>query len=184
MAGQDLLDQRAAGTGHAEHEDRNWRRIAHAAEAIQQAGVEHVGNGPENLLTGRFIVIDFAALEGIALEQMLEGAAIVADVFERLAEREVDVQHLAGRQTVGVGGQRLERGEIGIAGAKGLQIRAIVMRFGIVGPRASACSYRAAASSNLPCCFSALPRLLCASARSGLRAIACSNRAAAWSSLS
>ena len=45
----------------------------------------------------------------------------------------MDVQHLAGRQTVGVGGKRLERGEIGIAGAKGFQIGAMVMRFGVVG---------------------------------------------------
>ena len=92
------------------------------------------GNEPEVLLIGRFVVIDFAALQSIALEQMLEGAWIVADVFQRLAERKVDVQHLAGRQTVGVGGQRFERGEIGIVCAKGLQIRAIVMRFGVVRP--------------------------------------------------
>ena len=50
------------------------------------------------LLAGRFVVIDFAAFQSIALEPMLEGALIVADVFQRLAERKVDVQHLAGRQ--------------------------------------------------------------------------------------
>ena len=82
-------------------------------------------------LIGRFVVIDFAAFQGIALEPMLEGAPIVADVFQRLAERKVDVQHLVGRQAAGVGGKRFERGEIGIAGAKGFQIRAIVMRFGV-----------------------------------------------------
>ena len=55
-------------------EDRNRRGIAHAGEAIQQAGVEQLGDEPESLLMGRFVVIDFAALQGIALEQMLEGA--------------------------------------------------------------------------------------------------------------
>ena len=90
----------------------------------QQPGVEHLGDEPEISLIGRFVVMDVAAFQGIALEQMLEGLPIVADVFERLAEAEVDVDHLAGRQTAGIGGKRFERGEIGIAGAKGLQIRA------------------------------------------------------------
>ena len=70
-----------------------------AAKAVEQAGVERVGNEPESSLTGRFVVIDFAAFQSIALEPMLEGAAIVADVFERLAERKVDVHHLVGGQS-------------------------------------------------------------------------------------
>ena len=46
----------------------------------------------------------------------------------------MDVQQLARRQALGVGGQCLERGEVGISGAKGLEIRAIVMGFGEVRP--------------------------------------------------
>ena len=116
-------------------EDRHRRGIARRRQS-DRAGWRRTRSATSRKvsLTGRFVVIDFAALQSIALEQMLEGAPIVADVFERLAERKVDVQHLAGRQTAGVGGKRFERGEIGIAGAKGLQIGAIVMRFGVVGP--------------------------------------------------
>ena len=122
MAGQNLLDERAAGAGHAEHEDRSGRGIARPGEAVEQSGVEQLGDEPESALIGRFVVIDFAAFQGIALEQMLEGARIVADVFQRLAEREVDVRHLLGGQTAGVGGKRFQRGEIGIARAKGFEI--------------------------------------------------------------
>ena len=104
------------------------RRIARSGKALQQAGVEQLGDVPESLLIGRFVVMDFAALQSIALKQMLEGARIVADVFQRLAERKVDIQHLAREGDGRVGGQCLERGEIGIARAKGLQIRAMVMR--------------------------------------------------------
>ena len=89
---------------------------------------------PESSLIGRFVVIDFAAFQSISLEQMLEGPPIVSDVFECLAEREVDVHHLVGRQTVGVGCQRLERGEIGVVRVKGLQIGTNVMHFREVGP--------------------------------------------------
>ena len=60
--------------GMPSDEDRSRRGIAHPAEAIQQAGVEQLGNQPESSLTGRFVVIDFAAFQSIALEPMLEGA--------------------------------------------------------------------------------------------------------------
>ena len=53
---------------------------------------------------------------------MLKGAAIVADVFECLAEGEVDIDSiLPGGRRLGAGGQRFERGKIGIARAKGFQ---------------------------------------------------------------
>ena len=96
---------------------------------------------------------------------MLEGAAIVADVFECLAERKVDIQHLAGRQTAGVGGKRLERGEIGIAGAKGFQIGAIVMWFGVVRPEGQSLARNVPAPRRTcPAPSATLPRLLYASA--------------------
>ena len=165
VAGQNLLDERAAGTGHADDEDWHRRGIAHPAEAIEQAGVEPLGDGRKSSLMGRFIVMDFAALQSIALEQMLEGARIVADVFERLAEREVDVQHLAGRQTVGVGGKRFERGEIGIARAKGFEIRAMVMRFGVIRPEGQRLLVTCRGLVELALRFSTVPRLLCAGSR-------------------
>ena len=74
VAGQNLLDERAAGTGHADDEDRRLRGIAHPAEAIKQRGVEQFGREPKISLLGCFIVMDRAALERIALEQMFEGA--------------------------------------------------------------------------------------------------------------
>ena len=40
MTGKYLLDQSAAGTWHAKHENRNRRGIALSVEAIQQAAVE------------------------------------------------------------------------------------------------------------------------------------------------
>ena len=86
----------------------------------RKAPVECGGHATKVLLVGRFVVVDLAAFQGIAPEQVLEGTRVVADVFQGLAERKVDVRHLVGRQAVGIGGKCLERGEIGIAGAKGL----------------------------------------------------------------
>ena len=40
VAGQNLLNERAAGTGHADDENWNGRGIAHPSQAIQQACVE------------------------------------------------------------------------------------------------------------------------------------------------
>ena len=99
MAGQNLLDERAAGTGHAEHEDRNRRGIAHRGKAIEQRGVECLGNERDRFLQpGRFVELHFAPLQRIAPQPMLEGARIVANVFERLAQGKVDVDSVAGRQ--------------------------------------------------------------------------------------
>ena len=49
MAGQNLLDQRAAGTGHADDEDGHRRGIARHRKAVKQAGVERVGDPLEPL---------------------------------------------------------------------------------------------------------------------------------------
>ena len=68
MAGQDLLDERAAGTRHAEDEDRHRRGIARAGQAIEQRGVEAVGNLSEVALTAWFVVLDFLAPQRIALK--------------------------------------------------------------------------------------------------------------------
>ena len=78
VAGQNLLDERAAGAGHADDEDRCLRGIAHPAEAIEQRTVVQFGGEPKISLLGCFIVMDLAAFEGIALEQMFEGARVVA----------------------------------------------------------------------------------------------------------
>src|SRR5579862_1817882 len=42
MAGKNLLDQRAAGTWHTDHEDRNRRRLA-CFSPLQQSSVEYGG---------------------------------------------------------------------------------------------------------------------------------------------
>ena len=120
MAGQNLFDQRAAGTRHAENEDRRRRRIAHAGKASEQVRVERVDDQSVGVRIGRFVIFDFAASEGIALEEVLKGAWIIADVFQRLAQGKMDELHLRRRDPARVGGQRLEGGQIGIARAKGL----------------------------------------------------------------
>ena len=84
VAGQNLLDERAAGSGHADDEDGNGRGVADPGKAVQQVLVEPLGDGLEGALISCFIVRDFAALESIALEKMLEGTLVVARVFEAL----------------------------------------------------------------------------------------------------
>ena len=50
---------------------------------------------------------------------MCEGPIVISQVVEGLAEGKMDIERIARRQTVRLG-QRLERRQIGIAGAKGL----------------------------------------------------------------
>ena len=69
VTGQDLLDERAAGTGHAEDEDWRLRGIAQAGETIEQPGVERLGDEPELLLTGHFIVRDFVRRSALAVSK-------------------------------------------------------------------------------------------------------------------
>ena len=59
MAGQDLLDERAAGAGHAEDEDRHRRGIARRCQAVEQVGRRTLGNQPEISLIVRFVVMRF-----------------------------------------------------------------------------------------------------------------------------
>ena len=87
------------------------------------------GNKAERLLIGCFVIIDVAALEGIAPAPVLKSARVFTDVFECLAERKMDAQHLAGRQTILIGGKCFKIGKIRITRAKCFQIRPTEMCF-------------------------------------------------------
>ena len=133
MAGQDLLDQRASRSWHADHEDRRRRGITHPPKTLERGGVERIGNRLELAARDGFIVVGLAALQGVSQTKMLERLAVIADVFQGFAQRKVDVDHFAGGQTIRVGGEPFEIRQIGIAGAKRFQVRTIVMGFGVVG---------------------------------------------------
>ena len=133
VAGQDLLDQGAAGARHAQNEDRRGRGIAHVGQAPEELGIEHAGDLVVERSAGRLVVDDFFSLQRVSLEPLLEGTIVLADVLEGFAQGEMQAKRLAGGQTLAVGGQPLERGEIGVAGLKSFQGRAIAMRLDEVG---------------------------------------------------
>ena len=62
-------------------------------------------------------------------------ARIVADVVQRLGQREVNVVHLAARNAAGIGGQCFQRGQVGIGGGEFFRLSAIVVRFDVIGPQ-------------------------------------------------
>ena len=97
MAGQNLLDERAARTRHSKHENGNRRRIALTREAMKQVLVEGCGHSLEESKDTRLVVMDLASFQGIAFSHMLEGAFVILAIVEGFRCGKVDI-HLLPRR--------------------------------------------------------------------------------------
>jgi hypothetical protein len=92
VAGDDLFDQRASRTGHAQDKDRQRRRVAAAELGGDQFWREHRLNAVEQSQDGGLVLAKAAALGRVASEQVSERAGMVVKVRIGLAEREVIVR--------------------------------------------------------------------------------------------
>ena len=133
MAGKYLLDQGAAGTGHAKHKNRNWRGVAHSLEAFEQAAVEYRGDTVEKFANSQLIILNLPAFQIIAFAQMVKGSCVISTVIEGFSQCEMDMQCVFCGQIIPLG-QFFKCCQVGITMTESLDFRAIVMSFCIGGP--------------------------------------------------
>src|SRR5579862_139290 len=94
MAGKNLLDERASGARHAQHEHgrRGW--MALSLQAIEQAAIEYFANALEQLERVRFLIIGLLVFQCIALAQMFKSPSVISNVIQRFRQRKMDVVRL------------------------------------------------------------------------------------------
>ncbi len=124
MAGQYLLDQRAAGTRHANDENRRRRRIPFTSKTV-----EHTGSPLEMPGHSSLIVIDLTAFRSVSSAQLLEGPCVISGVVEGLCQCEVDERGFARRANRRAGASASSAFQIRVALLKGLDMPAMKMGF-------------------------------------------------------
>ena len=113
VARQDLLDQRRAGARQADDEDRIGRlRSRGRARAAKNSRREH---GVERRTWSVVSSASYGTASwrsAVALGVVVEGLRVLRRVLERLAEREVEVEAVLGREVVArkLGAHRREVG--------------------------------------------------------------------------
>ena len=205
MAGQDLLDERRAGSRqpHDEHRDLAFQpKAADPLEEIRRADRDHPGD--EKLVLFRVVLLAALAplgqLQRVAPIEVLGGLGILAPRVQDLGQAEVQQQSLCVRQLrflqqAALRGQVLLRkfaaqkfrqfvmreGEAGIVPQRGAEgvFRAlkiahllqgaaqVVVRLGIVRLQFQRPAVAGDRFVQLPLVPQAMPRLSCASAKSG-----------------
>jgi hypothetical protein len=121
VAGQDLFDQGRAGARHAHDEDRVRRGRAETGTLMEEfrgidfRGALQAGAGG----VGR--IRHPRQAQRVARAVMLEGGRVLVAVFQRLAQREVQVQAVLGVQVAALQ-LRAHPGDVGIVEAEGLEV--------------------------------------------------------------
>ena len=98
MAGQDLLYQRRSRARHADDEHRCRRRIARATPVAHQFRGEHRADPLDQAQRHRFVISDAPALQRIACKEVMKRPFVLADILQRLAQREVQMYPVIQRQ--------------------------------------------------------------------------------------
>src|SRR6516225_10541267 len=115
MGPQNLLDERAARTDHADDKDRHRRGVAEASSFANHRGGEDPTHAVEPLQHCRLVINDLPPLERIAVEQMAERTLMLPDVRVTLAEREIELDLLFVGERCSIVDQRLKRREVPVA---------------------------------------------------------------------
>src|SRR5687768_1434126 len=127
MRSQNLLDERGAGTWQPNDEDGIGRGASEARALFEKLTREQSFRTLDVRGILPAVVTDHFPPQAIALEVMLERLCIVAAVFECLAERELEMESIIGRELAASEllphGLRLRGRE-----AKGLEIRETPIR--------------------------------------------------------
>ena len=108
MARQHLLDERRAGTRHADDEDRLDRRRPEDRPRRRKGPREARANAVERPEYKPLIVFDLLPPESVALDKVSERLFGLCQFGERLAQREVNEDALPARQPRQVVGKREE----------------------------------------------------------------------------
>jgi hypothetical protein len=95
---QDLLDERGAGARQAHHEYRIRRRIAEASALCEEFRREQALRTLDVRVVLVGVVANHLPSQVVALTIVLERLGVLARVFERLAERELEMKPVVGRQ--------------------------------------------------------------------------------------
>ena len=108
MARENLFDQSRAGSGQAKDEDRLFRRPAGPFTLRKELRCEQLFR-PQHLGVVCVCIVDGVGVaQRCAARVVVEGSRVVALVFERLAQRIVQVKPIVGRQ-IGPTGLGLHR---------------------------------------------------------------------------
>src|SRR3984957_2205780 len=119
MTGEDLFDERRAGSWHAENENRNRRWIATAGFFLDQIACECLFDPIEQIERGILVVSNCRALGCVAGDKVLERSGKIFQIRISLAEGKIELHAVALRHLVRLRRERFHGREMRIAGCKG-----------------------------------------------------------------
>ena len=114
VTGDDLLDQRGAGAGHSQYEDRQMRGVAAAAQPVHRCHIEIAHDRVDAPCGFVRVIVESGTLQPVSLEEIRKGFCVIADIVIALAQCEMQAHRIfAGQRCCAVSCRFIDRNQRG-----------------------------------------------------------------------